>query len=99
MKKLLRIVGNFIASPFIACADYVERTNDKNKNRKCHEMMQDIEESYNVEFRGDSIWITHKGVCVIPCCESWTLDELVFELKRIIVNSQNAYIKNGKEMV
>lgn len=99
MKKILLTIGNFLASPFVACANYTERSHEKALQRRESQELDNIEKSYNIEFRNGTIWITHEGVCVIPCDNGWTLDELKFELNRIIINSKNSFLNNGQNLV
>ena len=99
MKKFLLTIGNFLASPFVACANYTERSHEKALERKTSVELSRIEGSYNIEYRNGIIWITHEGICVVPCNDGWTLDELKFELNRIITNSKNSFLNNGKDLV
>lgn len=58
-----------------------------------------IKKSYNIAFRNGHAWITYNGAYVVPCKDEWTIDELGLEIERIITNSTNAYLNNGKELV
>lgn len=95
MKRII----TFITFPFVWCLDridvyYSKQTAQVEANRAKH-----IRDSYNVKYCNGQLWITHNGICVIPCENSWTIDELRFELNRVITNSQNCYLNNGKETV
>lgn len=90
MKKLFSYIGSVIALPFVLAAERVQKFVNNENAKRNDNRIKSIRGSYNVKMSNGELWITHDGTCVIPVNDAWTVDELKFELNRIITNSINS---------